>query len=449
MGKSHFYINKYIQTNFGIDLAVRMASENTTLLKKSRFFAGVKRQEVSSYQKFIKNNYEAGESVEHIKLKAEDTELWGSKNIIFADSVQLEIDKKPEELPQLLSTIEKTLAIDDLIINLPKIETVSEEIKNILDLQIIDLLKGSNHTPISIDEFNSNGVNICFRTNDHSYILRYLKNDKKYISSEAYKNLDAQILRDFINNHPEIKDINNLKIQFKNEERGSFTLSIKEIIDTIINFKDENYFLKNGDWYRFNQTFREYLKKSIETISIEEQIELDDNKYIEWFHLKSKKIEAGEPINNKITYREYYFNEFLSQNHGYDLLDRELVAINSLDEKLSDYKLEIADLYKNEEIISLKISDDKLSLIYNIEQSKSSIVAIKRGLINFEKNINFVALWFVFEKEINKITDFNSIQFLLAIESWKKNVESHGLIPKIYISKLINKSETPKAPKKA
>lgn len=385
LGKSHFYINKYIQTNFGIDLAVRMASENTTLLKKSRFFAGVKRQEVSSYQKFIKNNYEAGESVEHIKLKAEDTELWGSKNIIFADSVQLEIDKKPEELPQLLSTIEKTLAIDDLIINLPKIETVSEEIKNILDLQIIDLLKGSNHTSISIDEFNSNGVNICFRTNDHSYILRYLKNDKKYISSEAYKNLDAQILRDFINNHPEIKDINNLKIQFKNEERGSFTLSIKEIIDTIINFKDENYFLKNGDWYRFNQTFREYLKKSIETISIEEQIELDDNKYIEWFHLKSKKIEAGEPINNKITYREYYFNEFLSQNHGYDLLDRELVAINSLDEKLSDYKLEIADLYKNEEIISLKISDDKLSLIYNIEQSKSSIVEIKRGLINFEK----------------------------------------------------------------
>ncbi|MFZ7327767.1 hypothetical protein, partial [Comamonas jiangduensis] len=55
---------------------------------------------------------------------------------------------------------------------------------------------------------------------------------------------------------------------------------------------------------------------------------------------------------------------------------------------------------------------------------------------------------FVFEKDINKITEFNSIQFLLEIESWKKNVENHGLTPKIYISKLINKCKTPKAPKR-
>lgn len=446
LGKSHFYLNKYIQNNFGIDLAVRMANEKTTLLKKSRFFAGVKRQEVSSYQKFINNSYAAGESVEHIKLKADDTELWGSKNIIFADSVQLEIDKKPEELPKLLSTIEETLKNGDLTINLPKIESVSENIQNILDSQLISQLKDSKHTSISIDEFNSNGVNISFRTNDHSYVLRYLKADKKYISSIIHKTLDAQILKDFLIKNPEIKNIDNLKIQFKNEEKGSFTLSIKEVIDSVIVLNDENYFLKNGEWYRFNQTFREYLKKSIESIQLEEQIELNEADYIRWFTEKTNKIAKGEETNDKITYREYYFNEYLSKNKGYDLLDRELVEINSLQEKLSDYKLEIADLYKDDEIISLKISDDKLSLIYNIEQSKASIEAIKRNLIKFDKNIKSAALWFVFEKDIKKITDFNSIQFLLAIESWKKNIESHGLTPKIYVSKLINKSKTPKLP---
>lgn len=448
LGKSHFYLNKYIQTNFGIDLAVRMANEKTTLLKKSRFFSGVKRQEVSSYEKFIKDSYEAGESVEHIKLKAEDTELWGTKNIIFADSVQLEIEKSPQDLPKLLEKIEETLAISDLKISLPKIEHAPEEIKQILDSEIIKTLKDPNHTSISIEEFNSNGVNICFRTNDHSYVLRYLQNDRKYISSAEFNSIDGKIISDFIKENTEINDINNLKIQFKNEERGKFTLSIKEVIDSIIELNDENYFLKNGDWYKFNQTFREYLKNSIEKINTMRGEDLDDEKYIEWFTAKSKKINAGEPTIDDITYREYYFNDFLSTKYGYTLLDRELSEIKSLDDRLPDYKLEIADLYNDGEIISLKISDEKMSLIYNIAQSNSSIEAIKRNLVKNDISIHSAALWFVFEKDIEKITDFNSIQFLLEIESWKKNVENHGLTPKIYISKLINKSKTPPLPKR-
>lgn len=448
LGKSHFYLNQYIQTNFGIDLAIRMANEKTTLLKKSRFFAGVKKQEVSSYGKFIKDSYEAGESVEHIKLKAEDTELWGSKNIIFADSVQLEIDRKPEDLPKLLSKIEETIKIKDLKISLPKIEPALEEINKILDLQIIDSLKTSINNPISIDEFSSNGVNISFRNNDHSYILKYLKTDRKTISSELLNSIESKTISEFIINNNEIDNINYLKIQFKSEEKRTFTLPIKEIIDSVITYDNDHYFLKNGNWYKFNQTFREYLKKSIESINLEKKIELDDNNYMQWFKEKSRKITANEATKDDITYREYYFNDFLSTNHGYDLLDRELEKIKSIDNTLPDYKLEIADLYKDGEIISLKISDEKTSLIYNIAQSNSSVEAIKRNLAEFKKEINSAALWFVFEKDINKITEVNSIQFLLEIESWKKNVENHGLTPKIYISKLINKCKTPQAPKR-
>lgn len=47
LGKSHFYLSKFIVPNFGIDLAIRIADENTILLKKSRYFAGTKRQDVS------------------------------------------------------------------------------------------------------------------------------------------------------------------------------------------------------------------------------------------------------------------------------------------------------------------------------------------------------------------------------------------------------------------
>lgn len=75
LGKSHFYLSKFIESDFGITLAVRMADESTTLLKKSRYFTGTKRHEVSSYENFNKNSYDSGESVEHLKLKASNKEM--------------------------------------------------------------------------------------------------------------------------------------------------------------------------------------------------------------------------------------------------------------------------------------------------------------------------------------------------------------------------------------
>lgn len=440
LGKSHFYLNKYIQTNFGIDLAVRMANEKTTLLKKSRFFAGAKRQEVSSYQDFIIDSYAAGESVEHIKLKAENIKLWGGKNIIFADSIQLEINKNPDDLPELFLEIEKTLNSKEIIINLPKIESASPEISIDLDKILLENLKNTDLNSIAIEELVSNGVNISFRTNDNTYSLRYLKQDKKYIKSNFLDTIDSKELRQFILDNQEITDINNLKIQFRNEDKGSFSQPIKEVIDTIIPLNQENYFLKNGEWYKFNQVFREYLKRSLENIKIIKQLDLNEDDYIAWRNEKIKKIDSGDKTIDKVIYREYYFNEVLSSNHGYDLLDRELTAIKSLSNEKLDYRLEIADLYKDGEIVSLKISDDKISLIYNIEQSKIALEAILRKLINFEKKLQSVGLWFVFERKVDSIIDFNSIQFLLALESWKKLVESYGLIPRIHISTLINKS---------
>ena len=40
LGKSHFYLSKFIHLDFGIDLAIRVADENSILLKKSRYFTG-------------------------------------------------------------------------------------------------------------------------------------------------------------------------------------------------------------------------------------------------------------------------------------------------------------------------------------------------------------------------------------------------------------------------
>ena len=85
----------------------------------------------------------------------------------------------------------------------------------------------------------------------------------------------------------------------------------------------------------------------------------------------------------------------------------------------------------------MKITTNTQDLIYNIEQSKSSLELIKQNQISVNCELEAVALWIVYEKPISSIIEINSIQFLLALDSWKKRVQFFGLKPRIYISRHI------------
>ncbi|NHB57600.1 TIGR04141 family sporadically distributed protein [Acinetobacter sp. 194] len=434
LGKSHFYLAKFIKPNFGITLAVRMGDEKTTILKKSRYFTGTKRHEVSSYENFNVNSYESGESVEHLKIKASNHEIWGDKNIIFADSIQLNVNKSPNELAQILNEISDTLNNEE-IIKLPKLEPVTDvDLIKVFDSKILSLL--NQDFCIGVEEINISGVNISFRFNEHNYELIYKKDRRQLANLDLGNSLDDLRISEFIKTNG-VTDIDDLYLRFKIEDSGRFTQPLKEILDFYINHDGFHYFLKCGKWFKFNETFTEYLKKSLEQLEINFKQDLIECKYLDWKIAKETKIKEGEEIDNKITYREYYFNLTLCNNYGYELLDRQLKEIQSLNVKAKKYKVEIADLYKDNEIISVKISENPQDLIYNIEQSKSSLELIKQGKISFDYNLESASLWLVLEKPISSIIEINSIQFLLALDSWKKHVEFFGLKPKIYISKHI------------
>lgn len=436
LGKSHFYLSKFIELDFGIGLAIRMADEDTILLKKSRYFSGAKRQDISSYENFTKDSYDPGESVEHLKLKASNKEIWGDKNIIFADSIQMDIDKSPTQLEDIFNYINESL-MDEAVINLPKLEAVSEEelISGLDTILFNSISEGIAH--VAVEQFRVYGINICFNFYEYNYQLSFKNNRKIICKKDIGNTLEISDVSDFVRENQEVKNLNDLKIQFKREDSGVFSKSIKEVIDFYVENDGLNYFLKNGEWYKFNQTFMVYLKRSLESISITQMISLDENEYAAWREEKEQRIGHGEWVDDKITYREYFFNKKLSQEHGYELMDRQLTEIERINDKKKRYKLEIADLYKENEIISVKISKDPHELIYNIEQSKDSVELIMRRAIPFDKEINSAALWFVFENDIEKITDIHSIQFLLAIEAWQQRMKYHKLLPKIYISKHI------------
>lgn len=434
LGKSHFYLSKFIQPDFGIQLAARMADENTILLKKSRYFSGTKKQEVSSYQSFQLGDYEPGESVEHLKLKASNKETWGDRNIIFADSIQMDIDKNPTELEAVFDLINYSISEQE-IIHLPKLEPIESELADELDKILFASIKEMRGN-VQVDEFYVYGVSICFSFHDYDYRISCKRANKGFHRIDVGNTLDIRDISEFINNHSDITNINDIRVQFKNDDQSAFTKDLKELLDHSVTHDNYQYFLKNGEWYKFNQTFMDYLKRSLEGIDTELKDELNEVEYLEWKSEKNRRIDAGEPVDDHITYREYYFNTKQCTKNGFTLLDRQLTQIQNINSgKKKKYKLEIADLFKNGEIISVKISEDNHHLIYNIEQSKDSIELIKRGVIDFNENLTTAALWFVFEDDIQKITDFHSIQFLLAIQSWQRLIRSLNLKPKIYISK--------------
>jgi len=434
LGKSHFYLSKFITSNFGIHLAVRMADENTILLKKSRYFAGTKRQDVSSYEKFQRDSYEPGESVEHLKLKASDKTVWGEKSIIFADSIQMDVASSPLNLPDVFDRIALYSARDEIIL-LPKLEPIEGDMIAELDSLLLDSLRAENGK-VNVEEFSVHGVVICFNFHDYDYRLSAkIPDQDKYHTKNVGNTLEIGDVREFIADYPGVVDVNSIRVQFKTGDAGSFTKGLKEVLDFPVDHEDSHYFLRCGEWYKFNQTFMDYLRRSVESIEIIMMEPLKEADYSLWKENKEKLIAGGRDVDDKLTYRESYFNKKQCEDLGFKLLDRQLTLIQSLDVSKKKYKVEVADLYKDGEITSVKISEQNHELIYNIEQSKDSIELIMRKTIEFEYELKSAALWFVFEDDIKKITDFNSIQFLLAIEGWQKMVRNFALKPRIYVSK--------------
>lgn len=434
LGKSHFYLSKFIESDFGIALAIRMANEKSILLKKSRYFTGTKRHEVSSYANFNKDSYESGESVEHLKLKASNTEIWGDKNIIFADSIQLDISKEPYELPKILNDISDSMN-DKEIIRLPKLEIVSDDISiNYLNESILNSII-NNKAKVGVEEISISGINIIFRFNECNYELVFKRGKKDVVKLDIGNSLDIYKIANFIREN-NINNIDEVKVKFKREESNILTKDLKELLDFYTEYEGFNYFLKNGKWFKFNDTFMEYLKRSLQSIETVTGEELIEKEYLDWKIRKEYEISNNISLN-KLKYREYYFNKKMSEDNGYELLDRQLEQIRSLDPNGKKYKIEVADLYKNNEIISVKISKNTQDLIYNIEQSKSSLELIKQNEISFDYELKSVALWIVLENSVSSIIEINSIQFLLALDSWKKRVDFFGLKPRVYISQHI------------
>lgn len=444
LGKSHFYLNKFIEKDFGIKVAMRIADDEHILLKKSRYFAGNKKQELATYEKFIPGAYLPGESVENLKTKPSETEKWGSKNIIFSDSIQISLDKNPIDLVEVFNEIDNVL-ISPESNKLPKLNKIKDdEITKNLDDALLNAIKNKDSN-VTIDEFRDLEKSSYHSISNSEYTIFTVlgKTRKQQNKTPSISNISIEDIYHYFEKF-NIKNINTVKVEIKNEEGPRYIPLLRKILSFTHSIENkekkggsENYYLRDGDWYCFNSTFMDYLKKSLEKIPFGKKEPLHESDYLEWKEKKEKEIKSGK-YKDKISYREYYFNcKIAKSDNGYILYDRKLKKVKSISDKNGekDYKIEIADLYYANRLISVKISDSAKELIYNIEQSKSSMLLLQENKFIIEGNkIEYMVLWISTPKKIKKITEINSIQLLLAIQSWKEAAENLGLKTEIYYS---------------
>ncbi|EFH7194212.1 TIGR04141 family sporadically distributed protein, partial [Escherichia coli] len=141
-----------------------------------------------------------------------------------------------------------------------------------------------------------------------------------------------------------------------NDANNGHTASLKEILSITYTEGSEHYFLKRGNWNKFNTAFMKYLSNSLKNITFEIKDDLKEVEFNTWQSIKAQQITQGNS-KDKLDYREYWFNEKMANEQGYKLLDRQLTKITSISEVGKDYNVEVADLYKNGELIAVKISD--------------------------------------------------------------------------------------------
>ncbi|GIL19446.1 DUF6119 family protein [Candidatus Jettenia sp. AMX1] len=418
MGKSHFYLKDFCDTDFGINLAERIADDNNLKLKNSKLFGGKRSKTIISYQENSEIEYDSGESIHYVKAKTINKDKWG-EIASFGNSTQLHLKILPDNLPELVQAIEEELRKNPRII-LPRATSVVDSTKIVeLDQKLAQEILNSTNAGLQPAEATVSGVDFIFLgKNQYSFILGRQRQDIEELSLSA--------LHNFINryNINLVANINNIRVKVSDENNKGYAKPLKFFFDFV---DDEKHFLLDGKWHVFNQNYIEFLMKQIdEKITFENPNTNFSNSAFEKWQNSLSGQESGV-----YCYPEYYFNS-LRENEGYVNLDRHLTTIRQ-------YKIEKLDLFKDSTAFFVKIGTTQ-KFAYAIDQAVATVKILQN--LNTSIQINNqdvkpkkICLWFIFERQtpITKIAEIKSFIFLMKLAEWQRQCSNSGFEPVVRI----------------
>jgi len=405
LGKTHFYLKHFCDSDFGLNLAERIADDTNTKIKNSKFYKSRKNKILTTYQEGSGIDFDSGESIHYLRAKTIDKANWG-ENASFGQSVQFSIEIKPENLPDFIKKIEEILKQPQRI-KLPKVILMQdEETQNKLDNLLAKALTSSSQSSTTVQESDITLSGVDFIFSDQYEYSFYVKGVRDSYTDKGDLTLDR--LRQFISKK-EINletQLNDVRVKVHNEFGRDFSVSLKETLDFVE--EKERHCLIDGKWYQFNQSYLDFLKEEVDSIDFKSQEDVSDK-------------------------TEQEFN----QRKGLE----GFVNCDRLNETLcKKYKVEKVDLYKDKMLYFVKFGNPQ-KMNYVVDQAINTVKLLQNNQSKIQINgeervVETICLWLVFDRKqkFNKLSELNSLIFHMKLADWKRLVQDARYKPMIYVS---------------
>lgn len=407
-GKSHFYVRKFCDADFGLEMAKRIANENDIKQKASKRFSGRKKKEIKSFVKNTKLDSESGESVDYISAGIiSDKQIdFGEKSKFGSSLIISRDDLIVDNIPATLDTIINVLNTEQARFDLPK------------TVEVTDLAKVSGYIVALQTQIQSDISNI--ETEDNSYDLVgtdfvFYTNEKYtfhlgHKKSDQVSELSHTALKKFINDHGiQDNEILNIKIDIANDNGKEYAKSLYEMIEYMV--PNENVVLEGGKWKQFNKEYLEQIDSSINAIVIDPT------------EPQFAEILLNEPDFNKC-------DEVKTAGYTKDDTDFSKVKIGA------GYTVEAWDLRKESTVHAVKFgSTQKLVYVCSQAMTMLDIIRNNANLKKLDNPPERYCLWLGFERSVpEKISNIRSIILKQHIDMFARKCWEVGIVPVLKFS---------------
>ncbi len=411
-GKSHFYVRKFCDNNFGLEMAKRIANENDVKQKSSKRFSGRKKKEIKSFVKNTKLDNESGESVDYISagILQEKQIDFGEKSKFGSSLVVSRENLVVDKIPEILDAVIYVLNNEEPKFDLPKTFEIKDphEISNYTNGLLTQIKNDISSIETEDSSYDLVGTDFVFYTNE-KYTF-YLGNKKSQQMSEISHNE----LKKFISEY-NIKDneILNIKIEITSDGVRTYTKSLYEMIDYMV--PDENIVLEQGKWKRFNKEYLDQINNSVDAISIDKI----ESEFLE-ISLKEPEFNSSKEIKDA---------GYQDDNTDFSKIE---VGVG--------YKVEAWDLRKNDTVYAVKFgSTQKLVYVCNQAMTTLEIIRNNANLKKIKNPPKRYCLWLGFTSRIPKnISDIKSICLKQHIDMFARKCHEIGIEPVLKFSKKTN-----------
>ncbi|MBT1247359.1 MULTISPECIES: TIGR04141 family sporadically distributed protein [unclassified Thermosipho (in: thermotogales)] len=353
-GYAFHILREICEPEFAMKFAEVQIEPSSVDLKSSFFIQSTKIKELISYRHGSNLRYEPGESFYLVSGKPKD--MYFGKRIKCGLSVEFSKPLVLEDRNSLVNITEfvakvRTILSTTTTLNFPRIfrykksDSITEKLDNIL----LERLKNNDFkkAEIIIDSL-PNFLQYGTLPTNEMCIIKYKKHSKKY-EGLTLKNI-CEFLSEF-----DVEELKNVEVVVEGQESEEKVLKLKDLLLVHLENDKKRYILNESFWGEYNNSFIELVEKKLNEITREKV-------FLNKFGIKDFKDENEyiKKINDKFP----------------DAIKLHKVFINFSFNETKVKNIELADLYKNRELITIKLGDDNSAFCYAFDQAYQGVYCL-------------------------------------------------------------------------